>query len=105
MMNLEEILFVTAEKHHLSLRGILSRSRTQAVTNARSEFFYRALEETMASSVEIGRKVDRDHTTVLYGAARYAVRNGLPIPRGGISARYYRSWSIGKHGVDRPPDP
>ncbi len=88
MISLEQILCSTAEKYHLRRVELLSRSRTATVAAARSEFFFRALSETIFSSVEVGRKVKRDHTTVLYGAARYAVRNRLPIPRGGVSARY-----------------
>ncbi len=91
MISLEEILCSTALKHHLRRVELLSRSRTNIVVDARSEFFFRALSETLFSSVEVGRKVKRDHTTVLYGAARYAVRNGLPVPRGAISSRYGRS--------------
>jgi len=34
------------------------------------------------SSVEISKACGRDHSTALYGAARYANRQGLPMPRG-----------------------
>ncbi len=88
MISLEEILRSTAMKHHLRRVELLSRSRTAAVATARSEFFYRALSETLVSSVKVGRKVKRDHTTVLYGAARHAAKHGLPIPRGAVSSRY-----------------
>ncbi len=104
MIGLEEILVAVAYKYHLRRVELLSRSRTDVVARARSEFFFRALSETLCSSAEVGRRVKRDHSTVLLGAARYAVRNRLPIPRGGLSARYNPP-TIGKHGVDSPVDP
>ena len=38
----------------------------------------------------VGRFIGKDHATVLYGAARYAVKHGLPIPRGAKPNNYLR---------------
>jgi len=89
-MSFDEILARVAIKHGLHIVDLLSRSRSLAVTDARSEYFFLALNETPASSVEIGRSIGKDHTTVLYGAARHALTHGLPIPRGSSPNRYRR---------------
>lgn len=82
MMTGEQLLDRIAGKHGLTLNDLLSRTRTKRVTDARHEFFFCALTETKASSVEIGAVCGKDHTTVLYGAAAHAIRNGLAVPRG-----------------------
>jgi chromosomal replication initiation ATPase DnaA len=89
-MTFDEILSRVATKHGLEMSDLFARSRSLAVTDARSEYFFLALNETPASSVEIGRSIAKDHTTVLYGAARHAMKHGLPIPRGGRTGRYRR---------------
>jgi chromosomal replication initiation ATPase DnaA len=89
-MTFDEILSRVATKHGLEMGDMLARSRSLAVTDARSEYFFLALNETPASSVEIGRSIGKDHATVLYGAARHALRHGLAIPRGSSPNRYRR---------------
>jgi chromosomal replication initiation ATPase DnaA len=89
-MSFDEILSRVSQKHGLPMADLLSRSRTVAVTDARSEYFYLALTESLCSSVEIGNSIGMDHTTVLYGAARHAIKHGLPIPRGATPSRYRR---------------
>lgn len=82
-MTLAEILVRVSAKHNLATHDLFAVTRSRAVSEARHEFFYTALAETPASSVEVGRMCGTmDHSSVLYGASRYAVRNDLPMPRG-----------------------
>ena len=89
-MSFDAILSRVATKHGLAMGDLLARSRCVAVTDARAEFFFLALNETAASSVEIGRATGKGHATVLYGAARHALQHGLPIPRGANPNKYLR---------------
>jgi chromosomal replication initiation ATPase DnaA len=89
-MNLAQLLPLVAAKHGLNTWDLFARTRSVAVTDARAEYFFRALSETPTSSVEVGRFLGKDHATVLYGAARYAVKHGLPIPRGAKPNNYLR---------------
>lgn len=77
-----KIMTEVANVAGLQLVDLFAVTRAKAVTTARAEYFYRALRETPASSVEIGKSCGRDHSTVLYGAAKHALKNGLPVPRG-----------------------
>lgn len=85
---LRVIMTEVAAQYNLSRSDVLPSSRRGNVMEAMHEFFYRALTETLASSVLIGDISARDHTTVLYGSARWAVKHDLPIPRGGDGGRY-----------------
>lgn len=87
-MSLEEILHAVAAKHRLKPIDLQSDSRTKLTSQARHEFFFRALNETSCSSPIIARFCRKDHSSVLYGAAKYAHENGLPIPRGGVCSRF-----------------
>ena len=79
---LRDVLGEVAQKHGLSIWEIKAKSRSGAVTRARHEFFFRALKETSHSCKTIGYYCQSDHGSVLYGAARHAVMNNVPIPRG-----------------------
>ena len=79
-----------AAQHGLKRDDVLPASRRGVVTDIMHEFFYRALTETSASTVLIGDISARNHSTVLYGAARWAMLHELPIPRGAAGGRYVR---------------
>jgi chromosomal replication initiation ATPase DnaA len=87
---LRGIMTEVAAQHNLTRSDILPSSRHGKVMEVLHEFFYRALTETLASSVLIGDISARDHTTVLYGSARWAILHDLPIPRGAEGKRYMR---------------
>jgi chromosomal replication initiation ATPase DnaA len=59
----------------------------KTITAARHEFYYRAMAETGAPLSDIGVLTGAHHSTVVYGAARYASLHDLPIPRGASCAR------------------
>jgi hypothetical protein len=84
------ILTAVAISHGLSLTDILAFTRTRAITDARHEFFYRAMSETSKSSVSVGHICARDHAAVLYGSSKWALDHGRPIPRGGAGGKYLR---------------
>lgn len=77
-MLLEEV----AAKHGLTRADLKSVRRPKKITDARLEFYYRAATETSQSMPAIGNVVNKDHTTVIIGCRRYAVKHDLPMPRG-----------------------
>lgn len=92
-----QILWEVAAKHQLLSSDIAGPLRTHPVMIARHEFFYRALAETTASSVQIGQICGgKDHTTVANGAVRHAVRNGLPFPRDMGGSEFWAKRSTGR---------
>lgn len=76
------IIQEVANKHGLRPRQLVGRDRARKVTAAKREAFYRYLTETEFSLPSVARFFNVDHTTVGYGAGRYAVLNDLPPPRG-----------------------
>lgn len=71
-------------------REWVAAARTyKTVIAARHEFYYRAMAETGAPISDIAILTAAHHSTVLYGAARYAFLNDLPIPRGASCARAF----------------
>jgi hypothetical protein len=69
-------------KHGFTAELMRGERRNSTLFLARGEFYFRAAAETAASFPIIGRVINRDHTTVIYGAARYAINQNLPAPRG-----------------------
>lgn len=55
-------------------------SRRKNITLARSECYYRLRMETKLSTAQIGKILNRDHTTIIHGSRSYACRNRLPMP-------------------------
>lgn len=86
------ILAEVAAEHRMSVEVLKTDDRRRLLVNARWHFFYRACCETNASLATIGKVCgDRDHTTVGYGAAAWALDNGLQPPRGaGLNAKEKR---------------
>lgn len=72
-----------AKKHGLTMNDMRCRGQNKALVLARHEAMYRAAVETLASLPQIGKALGgRDHTTVIKGILRHALRNGLTPPRG-----------------------
>jgi chromosomal replication initiator protein len=61
-----DIQQVVAAHYEISLLDLLSRRRGKAVTRPRQVAMYLARHLTLLSLPEIGRRFDRDHTTVGY---------------------------------------
>lgn len=60
-----ELVDERAKAHHVTRTDVLGRSRTKSVAAAR-QAVYRGLRERGLSYPEIGRLLDRDHTTVMH---------------------------------------
>lgn len=66
-----EVVAETTAKHGCGIRDILGRHGPLYVSRARFEVMWRLLHELGLNSCEIGRKLDRDPSTVRYGIARH----------------------------------
>lgn len=60
-------------KHNITLEQLRGNSRCRELTRARHEFMYEC-HQAGHSFMAIGRYVNRDHTTCLYGARAHAAR-------------------------------
>lgn len=89
---LKGLLAEVALKNGLMIEDVLPAGKTGLVTKSLNEFYYRALSETLASTILLGHATARDHTTVMYGAARWAQAHNLPAARGGsLDVRFRRT--------------
>ena len=68
-------------KYDVTLAQLRGDCRIAPLAAARFDFYYHAL-MLGRSSTQAARFLNKDHTTVLYGASRYAVHHGLPSPGG-----------------------
>ncbi len=75
------ILDEVCAQHGVPHALVLSVARTAPIIAARHEVMYRLAAETAMSLPQIGRKLGRDHTSVLHGIRVHARRRGLPLPR------------------------
>ena len=66
-----KILRQVSEKHGVLKRILLSTDKSVVAVRARWELFYRLSTECHLSLGEIGRRVGRDHATVLYGIRKF----------------------------------
>lgn len=71
---LHAILIEICAKHNLTVHELRSERKARPLARARQEFFWRAKLETEASLPGIGRMLNRDHTTVLYGIREHERR-------------------------------
>ena len=66
-----KVLREVAEKHGVLRRILLSPDKSIVAVRARWELFYRLSTECHLSLGEIGRRIGRDHATVLYGIRKF----------------------------------
>src|SRR5258707_841132 len=86
--SLQRIIEEVAVKHEVPISNLVGRNRAHPIVMARHEYFYRASAETAHSYPRIGAVLgSKDHTTVLYGINRYAIRENKPHPRMSIKNR------------------
>jgi chromosomal replication initiation ATPase DnaA len=78
----ERIKLEVAKKHGVRVLDILSASRNVKLVAARQEAMFRAATETIGSYPWIGRRFNRDHTTVIHSLRAYARSHGIEPPRG-----------------------
>ncbi len=65
------ILREVAEKHGLTIDQVRGSQQGRMHAKARYEVFYRCSRETTMSKAEIGRKFNRDHSTVCWGVRQH----------------------------------
>lgn len=68
------IILETAIKHNLMPAEMLSSQRAYNLVAARHEVMYRLKTETTMSLPAIGKKLGKDHTTVLHGIRKHVKR-------------------------------
>lgn len=79
---IKDIIAKTAHKYGLSIGDLTGAGRNRELTVPRHEAMYLCARDTTLSLPAIGRRLCRDHTTVIHGIRQHAKRNGLPLPRG-----------------------
>lgn len=77
---LKQIMTAIARHREVSPDEIKGRSRKSDIVRVRHEVFYWTRMKTKLSYPQIGMKLNRDHSSVLWGAHKFALRNGLPPP-------------------------
>lgn len=80
--NFNRILIEVADRNKLPYDFVYSRSRLDCIAHARAEFYYLLRVNTRLSLTAIGRRVGRDHTTILHGIKQHCERTGLAYPAG-----------------------
>lgn len=68
------ILRDIAEQYGFKVTALLGWRRPKALARARQELYWRAYDETGFSMPQIGRALNRDHTTILYGIRQHEKR-------------------------------
>lgn len=66
-----------ATEHGISVREIMSNSRYKNTNIARQAVYYALRQETALSYPEIGRRIGRDHSSVIHGEYMHKKRMGL----------------------------
>lgn len=76
-----QIAHLVCLRRGVTITDFLSERRYQPASDARKEYYYIARMRTKASWPKIARFCgNRDHTTAMSGARRWAEQNGLPKP-------------------------
>lgn len=70
----DEIVRDVAKKYGVPVRGVWSDTRIRPLARARQEAYWRLQNELGLGYTRIGRLLNRDHTTVLYGIAAHQKR-------------------------------
>jgi len=61
-----DIAYQVCRKHEIELKDLQSKARTRHFVVARIEFTKRCLKELNKSMNQIGRFLNKDHTTIIY---------------------------------------
>jgi chromosomal replication initiator protein len=74
----QEILSETIREHDVSIADVMGQSRSRHIAKVRHHVMWRLKKELGMSLDQIGRLLNRDHTTVLYAIRRHdKIRNVL----------------------------
>ena len=71
-LTLEMVLRVAADFFEVTLAELIGRNRSAKIVLPRQVIMYVIREEVGASLQQIGRALERDHTTVMHGIERVA---------------------------------
>ncbi len=74
--SVKQIIEQVATRYRVSFEQVVGRSHARQVTAARHEVFWRLHHELGMSFSAIGRKLDRDHSTILHGVAKHQDKRG-----------------------------
>jgi chromosomal replication initiator protein len=66
-----QIIKEVAEKHRLKPEHLTGYTRVRPIVRARWEAAHRMRKELKMSSTAIGRRLNRDHTTIIYALRQY----------------------------------
>jgi hypothetical protein len=67
------------QKYRLSLEEVTSDARHAHLVKVRQEIWYRIRVDLGMSYPEIGKRFNKDHTTILHGVRRHAARLNLEL--------------------------
>lgn len=85
--SIRQIIADTAAAHGLEPNDLIGRRHDREATEARHAAIYCSVRLTSKSYPVIGKIFGRDHATIMHGAAVYAERHGLALPRGLVPKR------------------
>jgi chromosomal replication initiator protein len=74
MLQIDEILRTVADYYGIECASVRSRSKSKMPTHARQVAMYLSRVLSQHSMPEIGRRFDRDHTTVLHAVRRIGAK-------------------------------
>lgn len=63
---MQRIAEEVCRKHRLSIKDLISKSRTHKIIHARREYTFRCRSELSKSFPQIGKSLNQDHTTIVY---------------------------------------
>lgn len=82
------IVATISELNRQDMDDVIGRSRRRVHVRVRNEVWYMLktgnspLRKMSPSYMQIGRWFGRDHSSIVFGACRHALENGLPSPSG-----------------------
>lgn len=74
--NFYRLLIKVAKEHDIHPDLLISPNRVRKVVEARNQLVFEAHETYKYSYAQIGRWLNKDHTSILHAAARYATKIG-----------------------------
>lgn len=76
VMRWQVIMAEVCQKHGITQQELVSSRRSQKLVAARNEASYRMYRETPMNMSAIARRLNRDHTTIIYSIRRYEEVHG-----------------------------
>lgn len=75
-----DVIEIVSRRSGFSPRALVGHSRNSELVRPRHEISWLVRALTSLSLPALGRVMDRDHSTILYGARQFAALHGLPAP-------------------------